>query len=257
MKKTIKLRVLFFKKHFDNPKILIIILLFGSLGFINCSKTKDKQQTPDKLIENKKYLPEKNEVDAIILKQEIFKKEIVSNGKLVALQKNQLKFDVSEKLEHLFVKNGEHVKKGQTLAILKAFTFHQAYTKAKIGLKKAELEFHDKLIGRGYETFNKDSIPPKEYEMLSIRSGYKDALHELQNADFNLKATKLIAPFDGIIATVKSKQYEIINSGTEVMTLINDNMFEVEFHLIESEVSEIVVNGTIQIEPFALKKTSQ
>ena len=39
------------------------------------------------------------------------------------------------------------------------------------------------------------------------------------------------------------------------MTLINDAIFEVEFYLIESEVTEIAVNGQIQIQPFALHKT--
>ncbi len=164
---------------------------------------------------------------------------------------------MSENLEKLYVKNGDHVKKGQTLAVLKTFTYQQAHTKAKISLKKAELEFQDKLVGRGYDTFNKDSIPTEEYEMLAIRSGYKDALHELQNAEFNLKATKLIAPFNGKIATIKSKQHEQISASTEVMTLINDTVFEVEFYSIESEVTEIAVNGQIQIEPFALKKSYQ
>ncbi|WP_345004368.1 efflux RND transporter periplasmic adaptor subunit [Snuella lapsa] len=206
-------------------------------------------------IAKQQYLPEKNEVDAMILKQENFKKEIVSNGRLVALQKNQLKFDVSENLEQLFVKNGDYVKQGQTLAALKVFTFGQAYTKAKINLKKAELEFQDKLVGRGYDTFNKDSIPTEEYEMLAIRSGYKDAQHELQNAEFKLKATKLIAPFSGKIANIKNKQHEHINAGIEVMTLIDDKMFEVEFYLIESEVSEIALGGQVQIVPFALNKS--
>ncbi len=255
MKKCVNLKEFFQKKHFAKPEIVVLFLLFGLLSFINCSKAKSKVQ--EDLTEKKEYLPEKNEVDAMVLKQETFKKEIVSNGKLVALQKNQLKFDVSENLERLLVKNGDYVKKGQTLAVLKTFTYQQAYTKAKISLKKAELEFQDKLVGRGYETFNKDSIPTEEYEMLAIRSGYKDALHELQNAEFNLKATKLSAPFNGKIATIKSKQHEQISAGTEVMTLINDAIFEVEFHLIESEVSEITINGQIQIEPFALKKSYQ
>lgn len=231
------------------------LLLLLILVLISCKQEQPK--TNEDLIDKKQYLPEKNEVDIIVLKQETFKKEIVSNGKLVALQKNQLKFDVSENLERLLVKNGDYVKKGQTLAILKDFTYQQAYTKAKISLKKAELEFHDKLVGRGYETFNKDAIPNEEYEMLSIRSGYKDALHELKNATFNLKGTKLVAPFSGKIAAVKSKMYDEINAGTEVMTLINDEVFEVEFYLIESEVSEIKVNGKVQIKPFALNKTYQ
>lgn len=243
---------------FKSPRLSSLIkglLILLMLVSFSCKK---EQSKPDEdLIEKKEYLPDKNEVDVMVLQQRKFKKEIVSNGKLVALQKNQLKFEVSESLERLFVKNGDLVKKGQTLAILKDFSYQQGYTKATIGLKKAELEFQDKLVGRGYETFNKDSIPVKEYEMLAIRSGYKDALHELENAKFNLKATKLIAPFSGKIATVKSKQYEHINAGTEIMTLINDAVFEVDFYLIESEVSEITVNGNIQVAPFAVNKTYQ
>ena len=238
----------------SQPQLKVLFILVA-IALFSCKKDQPKPQ--EDLIEKKQYLPEKNEVDAMVLKLETFKKEIVSNGKLVALQKNNLKFDVSENLERLYVKNGDYVKKGQTIAILKAFTYEQAYTKAKINLKKAELEFQDKLVGRGYETFNKDSIPAREYEMLAIRSGYKDALHELKNAEFKLKSTKLIAPFSGKIAAIKSKQHEQISAGTEVMTLINDAVFEVEFYLIESEVSEIVINGEIQIEPFALKKTYQ
>jgi RND family efflux transporter MFP subunit len=240
---------------FYKIKISSIILLICFLFFNSCKQEQTKAK--EDRIEKKQYLPEKNEVDVMILKQETFKKEIISNGKLIALQKNSLKFDVGENLEKIYIKNGDYVKKGQTLAVLKAFTYQQAYTKAKISLKKAELDFQDKLVGRGYETFNRDSIPIGEYEMLAIRSGYKDALHELQNAEFNLKATKLIAPFSGKIATIKSKQYEHINAGTEVMSLINDKVFEVEFYLIESEVSEIAVNGEIQIKPFALNKTYQ
>ncbi|MDO5981571.1 efflux RND transporter periplasmic adaptor subunit [Flavivirga spongiicola] len=243
---------------FKKAKLFIYVKgLFILLAIMISSCKKEEAKAQEDLIEKRQYLPEKNEVDVIVLKQETFKKEIISNGKLVALQKNHLKFDVSENLEQLLVKNGDYVKKRQTLAILKTFTYQQALTKAKINLKKAELEFHDKLVGRGYETFNKDSIPSEEYEMVAIRSGYKDALHDLENADFNLKATKLIAPFNGKIATIKSKQHEQVSAGTEVMTIINDAVFEVEFYLIESEVSEISVNGSIEVTPFALNKTYQ
>ncbi|WP_150450795.1 efflux RND transporter periplasmic adaptor subunit [Arenibacter lacus] len=240
---------------FPSYTIQTVVILSLSLALFSCKQEQAKAE--EGTIEKKQYLPEKNEVDAMVLKEGVFSKEIVSNGKLIAFQKNNLRFDVSENLDRLLVKNGDNVKQGQTLAVLKDFTYKQAYTKAKINLKKAELEFHDKLVGRGYETFNQEDIPVDEYEMLAIRSGYKDALHDLENAEFNLKATQLIAPFSGKVANVQGKQFEKINAGTEVMTLINDNIFEVEFYLIESEVSEIAVNGQVQLTPFAIDKTYQ
>ena len=235
-----------------NRNAFVILTFLVALS--SCKEDQAKADDEEDLVEKKQYLPEKNEVDAMILKQDTFQKEIVSNGKLIALQKNQLKFDVSENLEQVLVKNGDYVKKGQTLAILKSFTYQQAYTKAELNLKRAELELQDKIVGRGYDSYEKGSIPDQEYEMLSIRSGYKDALHELKNAVSNLNATKLIAPFSGKIATIKSKQFEQVSAGTEVMTLIDDAIFEVEFYLIESEVAEIAVNGQLLVEPFANKK---
>ncbi|HBS12991.1 MAG TPA: efflux RND transporter periplasmic adaptor subunit, partial [Flavobacteriaceae bacterium] len=127
---------------FYKIKISSIILLICFLFFNSCKQEQTKAK--EDRIEKKQYLPEKNEVDVMILKQETFKKEIISNGKLIALQKNSLKFDVGENLEKIYIKNGDYVKKGQTLAVLKAFTYQQAYTKAKISLKKAELDFQDK-----------------------------------------------------------------------------------------------------------------
>ncbi|WP_299431895.1 efflux RND transporter periplasmic adaptor subunit [uncultured Maribacter sp.] len=234
--------------------LMLVLGLIAFFVFTNCSEKKQKETEVD-VIEKKQFLPEKNEVDVIVLEKAVFKKEIVSNGKLVALQKNDLKFDLTESLEKLYVNNGDYVKNGQTLASLKSFTYEQTYTKAIINLKKAELEFQDKLIGRGYDTFNKDSIPKKEYTMLAIRSGYKNALHELENARFNLKAVKLVAPFNGKVANIKRKQFEQINAGETIMTLINDAIFEVEFYLIESEIGQIDIHTKIQMVPFALSKS--
>ncbi|AUP78503.1 efflux RND transporter periplasmic adaptor subunit [Flavivirga eckloniae] len=240
------------EKQYHQCKMRYVFLILVMLNFINCAKAK---KSPEVLINKKEYLPEKNEVDVIVLKSSVFKKEIVSNGKLVALQKNTLRFEVSETLEKLYVKNGDYVKKGQTLAVLNDFNYQQALTKANINLKKTELEFQDKLVGRGYIAFNKDSIPENEYEMVAIRSGYKNALHELKNAQFELNATRLKAPFNGKVANIESKQYEQIDAGKIIMTLINDTVFEVDFYLIESEVGEVAVNNKIQIQPFALNKS--
>ncbi len=240
-------------KYFSSYKLLFGFFFICLLTTISCSNGKSKE--PETTIEKKLYLPDKNEVEAMVLEKSIFKEEIVSNGKLVALQKNELKFEVGGTLENLLVKNGDAVNQGQTLAVLDAFTYKQAQTKAETGLKKAELEFQDKLLGRGYTTFNSDSIPKEEYAMLSIRSGYKDALHELKNTEFELRATRLTAPFSGKVANITPKQYEQVVSGKTVMTLINDTVFEVEFYLIESEVGEIAVYDKIRITPFALSKT--
>lgn len=223
-------------------------LLICISTLINCTKPKE---TKEETITKKQYLPDKNEVNIMILNSGVFKKELVSNGRLVALEKSELKFNVSEKLNNIYVKNGDYVKKGQVLATLNAFTYQQKVNKAQIDLKESTLEFGDLQVRRGFNPNSKDSIATKEYDMMAIKSGYKNAQHQLENARFDLKSTKLIAPFSGKIANINSKKHDQISSGKEFITLINDAIFEVEFYVIESELKDIKTKDKVTIAPFA------
>lgn len=236
--------------------IIVPSLIFGFFCFFNCSESKSKgsEEVTIEKEENsiRKNEVEINEVEIIVLKSEPFQKEIVSNGKLIAKQKNNLKFEISEKLEKLLVKNGDFVTKNQVLATLNPFKYKQRVEEAKLQLKKAKLEFEDMLIGREIFTTNKDSIPKDIYNMVASRSGFDIALLQLKTAQFELKSTKLLAPFSGKVANIENKQYENISAGKDFMTLINDKEFEVEFRLIESEISDIAVGNNVQIIPFAI-----
>ncbi|MNQ62541.1 Macrolide export protein MacA [compost metagenome] len=237
-------------KNHKQP-IIIFLIILGFL-FYNCSKSKVDNEI---IIEKKSYVSEKNEVQTIVLKKESFQKELVSNGKIIATQKNSVVFEVSDKLQHLYVKNGDFVHKGQLLASLNSFKYQQRLARAEIDLKKAKFQFEDMLVGRGIFTTIKDSIPKTVYEMVASRTGYDAALLELKSAEFELKATKLIAPFNGKVANIESRVYENVSAGKSFMTLIDDTVFEVEFYLIESEMSDVTLNSSVQISPFSLSKT--
>jgi membrane fusion protein, multidrug efflux system len=230
----------------------LIIILSALFIFTDCSQKKREREA--EIIDKNQYLPEKNEVDIIVLEKSIFKKEIVSNGKLIALQKSDLKFEVSEILEKLHVNNGDYVKKGQLLATLNAYPYQQKVKKAEIDLKQATLEFNDLQVRRGFNSNTKDSLNKREYDMMAIKSGYQNALHQLENARFDLKLTRLTAPFSGKIANIDSKQYEQISTSTTFITLINDAIFEVKFYVIESELRDIKIKERVTILPFAIDK---
>ncbi|WP_203257019.1 efflux RND transporter periplasmic adaptor subunit [Hyunsoonleella ulvae] len=187
----------------------------------------------------------------MLLNQGVFKKELVSNGRLVALEKSELRFKVSEALQHLYVKNGDNVTKGQILARLNNTTFKQKVNKAQLDIKQAALDFKDLQIRRGFDPDDSNAIPQEEYDKMAIKSGYKNSKHQLETAQFDLKSTTLIAPFSGKIANINTKLYEQVNTGTPFLTLINDAVFEVEFRVIESELKDIKVNQTITVQPSA------
>ncbi len=234
------------------PLTIVSFLILSSFFFQNCTKSSAAEEAT---IEKKGYVAEKNEVETMVLKNESFQKELASNGKIIAVQKNSIQFEVSDKLEHLYVKNGDFVRKGQILASLNSFKYQQRLARAEIELKKAKFQLEDMLVGRGIFTSKRDSIARDVYDMVASRSGYNAAFLELKTAQYELKSTKLIAPFGGKVANIESRVYENVSTGKDFMTLIDDGLFEVEFYLIESEMNDVALNSSVQIIPFALDKT--
>lgn len=207
--------------------------------------------------EKRVYEERLNEVDIAILKRTVFHKEIMSNGKLKSFRKSDLRFKVSGELKELKIRNGNSVTSGQILAILDQFEYLQMLDRAETSLKKASIELEDAFIAYGGSKIKKDSLRQNIYEAVAIRSGYVSALSELKTARYNLEGTILKAPFSGKIANMKQKVYELVNNGEVFCTIIDDSKFEVEFHLLESEIEEIALNDKVTIAPFSNSATSK
>ncbi|GET35096.1 cation efflux system protein [Prolixibacter bellariivorans] len=218
------------------------------LGLLACSGAQTKEtDSADK----RAYLKQENPVQVMVLKKEPFEKELVNNGKLVAVRKSDLQFQVSEQLIKLAVKNGDHVKAGQLIASLNPFSYQQKLENARIELDKARMDLRSRMMGRGYKTLDTTRIPIALYHTQAIQSGYESALRDLKMAEFNRQATRLIAPFSGIVANINKNQYDQVNAGDTFCTLIDNSEFEVEFSVVENEIKDIEIGEDVQIVPFA------
>lgn len=222
--------------------ILLPFLLFS------CGAKTNKSNTG---AEKRQYTAQQNPVEVTVLQRGLFRKELVNNGKLVALRKSELQFRVGEQLEKLSIRNGDPVKAGYVIAQLNTFTYKQQLDNAQIQLKRTKLEMQNLLIGQGYNTLDTTDIPHHIFEMASVKSGYAEAVQSLETAEFNMESTRLIAPFNGILANIIQKRYDRVNAGTTFCTLIDDSEFEVEFRMVESEVGDIRTNDEVQIIPFS------
>ena len=226
---------------------LINILIFVVITW-GCSHKQDKDNdNPDK----RQYTEERSPVDIIILERTTFKKELVSNGKLKALQKSILKFRISEELEYLPVNNGDRVIKGQVIARLQQFDQKQKLEQAGLQLEKARIEFQDILLMKGSMTDNNNKVQEDILNSAKIRSGLSEAENNLKTARFNFNSTILKAPFTGKIANLQCKVYEKVSPADDFCTLIDDSVFEAEFSVLETELQEIRLNKEVKIIPFA------
>lgn len=194
-------------------------------------------------------------IEIIVLREDTFYHEIISNGTLIAPHSAEIRFESSELIKHIWVQNGDRVKKGQTLSQLDNSKLEYSLQQAKINLKQSELNLQDILISRGFSPTDA-SIPPEELELAQLKSGYKSALLSFQAAEKSLASATLTAPFDGIIANVTAKENNHSTNNDLFCLLIDDRELEVSFPIIESEYCFLNKDCIVSIKPLSQKGSS-
>ena len=127
-------------------------------------------------------------------------KEIISNGKLIALRKADLKFRSSENIAGIYVKNGDRVLTDQVIAKLDDFTLSNTLKQSLDQFEKARLDIQDVLLSQGYDIKDSANISERIMKTARIRSGYDQAKANLEMAEYNLRLLILKAPISGVVA---------------------------------------------------------
>ena len=184
-------------------------------------------------------------VDTMVLHQTEFNKQIVCNGRLRAKAKSELNFNGQGIIAEVFVREGQYIGKGKLIATLDKQDRQRELEKAKHELQRAKVELTDKLIGLGYNDMN--AVPADVMERAEVMSGYYSAKFQLQSAKKALEECNLYAPFSGRIADLEAKRFQ---KNDKVCTLVDDSGFEVEFRILEAELSGVRIGQKVKVTPF-------
>ena len=108
------------------------------------------------------------------------------------------------------------------------------------------MELVDKLIGLGYDA-TMAGVPEEVMKRAEVTSGYFTAKYQLQSARKALDECNLCAPFSGRIANLEARPYQ---RNDKVCTIIDDSQFDVEFKILEAELSSVRKGQKIKVSPF-------
>lgn len=194
---------------------------------------------------------EKNEVTVQVLKRQTFEHELVSNGKVVAGGLADLRFETGGIIAHIYVKNGERVRQGQKLAELDKFRLTNKTMQAKNALDKAKLELQDVLIGQGYPADDTTKVPTDIMQLARVKSGYDQSLSQYELARYEEEHATLTALFDGIVANLFSKLYNMANTSDVFCTIVGTQSMEADFTVLESELPLIKNGDKVIITPYS------
>ncbi|MBD1432878.1 efflux RND transporter periplasmic adaptor subunit [Sphingobacterium sp. DN00404] len=217
-----------------------------------CSGSAEEQRTAERHVQ---ALPptETAEVKAFLLQEVVFNHELISNGTIVASQKADLRFEEAEVVEEIFVKNGQRVQKGQKIAQLAQFKLQNALKQASDNLEKAKLELQDVLISQGFTLADSLKVPEETMKIAKIKSNYEYSLIQYELAKHSLSRSVLYAPYDGVIANLSAKKYNLPPSNEPFCTIIANDAMDAQFTVLETELPLIRQGDRVELSPFSIQ----
>jgi RND family efflux transporter MFP subunit len=217
--------------------------------FCACSSNKSEEETADRTASTE-IQDEQQEVSVQRLDYADFNYELPSNGTITAMRKAELRFQSSEIIRKIHIRNGQWVEAGQPIAELDKFRLDIAMKQASEALERARLDLQDVLIGQGYSLNDSANIPPNVLRLAKIRSNFEQSQTNFAVAKHNLDAATLIAPFAGVVANLTAKEHNL--PGGEAFCVIIDNRSpEVVFNILETELALVQVGDKVFVSPFS------
>lgn len=144
-----------------------------------------------------------------------------------AFKKADLSFRVAGKVTKINIKEGDDVKKGDTLAILDESDFEIARSSAKADFTRSKADFDraKKLVDKGH-------VSRTDFDKLE--ASYRIAESNFQAAEKNLEYTVLKAPFSGTVAKRHIENYEDVSAMTPIFSLHDVSRLSIKVNIPES-----------------------
>lgn len=194
---------------------------------------------------------EENRVTVQVLELKDFEHELVSNGKLEARQRADLKFATQGVVAAIYVKNGQPVRKGQKLAELDKFTLTRKTAQARDAMEQARLSMQDVLIGQGYAADDSAGVPADVMRLARVKSGYDRSIADYELARRDEENATLVAPFDGMVANLFGKPFCEPDASEPFCTVVSTRGMEVDFTVLENELPLLRVGDRVEVSPYA------
>ncbi len=144
-----------------------------------------------------------------------------------AIQKADISFRVSGKIQNILVKEGDDVKKGQVLAELDPTDFKITLKDRKASYSTAKANFD-----RAVSLVKKGAISKVEHD--NLRAHFHTAKANLQSAEQDLIYTKLKANFDGQIARRYVENFEEVILSKKIFALEDVSSLKIIFDVPEN-----------------------
>ncbi|MFQ6081808.1 MAG: efflux RND transporter periplasmic adaptor subunit [Candidatus Aminicenantia bacterium] len=182
-------------------------------------------------------------------------KKLTYTGTLEAWKKIDIIPDIAGKIAHIYVQEGESVKKGQLLAELDTRSIRLQLEQAEAALAVTKANYLDAKRNkeRMDKLYQQKAVSEQQYEKIKLaydaaRAQLLQAQAAVNLAKYNLDISIMKAPFSGVIASKNAEVGDVINplmgsfSPTSgVLTLMDFSKIKINLNVPQSEINQIKI----------------
>ena len=163
-------------------------------------------------------------------------------GLLTPKDEARLSFKVGGLVQSVYVEEGQSVKAGQVLAVLKRVEVDASLEQARQGSAKAQrdLERGRALLADGVAT---------EVEVQDLNTAFQVANAALRSSEFNAAHARIVASVGGVVLRKLAEANEVVQAGQTVIVLGGANRgWIVRVGLADRDVVRLVLGDAARIE---------
>ncbi len=201
---------------------------------------------------NKKRSKGYREVNVVIVEKKDIKEWVEGDGEAKPVKLVKIGSDVTARIEKILKREGDRVRKGDTLCILDASTYRAKVKEILAKLKMDTYSFENSKLNfeRAMKLFEKGLLSRKSLEDSRLNFDRLSAMLEqdsslLEQAERNLARTVITSPISGVVLAVNKEEGEMaivgtINTpGSVIMTVADMDSMEVKGYVDETGILKV------------------
>ncbi|MBL0714442.1 MAG: efflux RND transporter periplasmic adaptor subunit, partial [Desulfosarcina sp.] len=178
------------------------------------------------------------------------------SGVVEAVDKSSLSFEVSGNVQVVTFDVGQEITQGEVIATLDTLTFKLDLDAAQAKLRQARPQLSEKdaeykrYLGVNEESpgaVSQSSVDQAQAAFESAKENVSVAVSELNLAKRDLKKTKLIAPFDGVIAKRHVEPFFEVKRGDPIYDVFVEGAMEVASSIPETDIEGIYLGQSCRM----------
>ncbi|MFH1197514.1 MAG: efflux RND transporter periplasmic adaptor subunit [bacterium] len=223
-------------------RLIIVSLLISAVFLTSCSQETEKKTEKSVPVKIYKVMPEN------------IGSFLKITGNVTAGEDAVVFAKVSEKIEKIFVKPGDRISQGQTIAAQYNAIYKQGVEAAETAVKTADTQLNQ--VKQDYERmkklFDQKAISPQQYDQIKTQNesaelGLNQAKVQLKQAKEQYEYCFIKAPFSGIVASIYVDPGQMLMAGQPVAQVINSNSMKAKIKVPSEDISKVFKSQPVQI----------